>query len=269
MFSVALDVTVPAASLKTFAQGQMSGARSLAISLATVTSPVMAAIFPTTVPDKMRLSDRDRLELLFSAVVEIDQFKPNAAESLTFEIPRELRLLWASNNGKTSAKASARIEGGAGAGVGVATASASADVGGSISRELTFESFDTYLIQDTALQPSSSMSIKELRALVSDLVASASTSSPDTMNAGVVINRFQASFRDFTKTLCDLKWKPDTSADGSVSTGWDQNTNMCVISFKPAPGWTAVPSVKLKVNGLAPRTPEFWLTVDMPLVGKL
>lgn len=264
-----LDVAVPAASLKTFAKGQASGARSVSVAQATVVSPVMAALQPTSVPERLRLSERERLEMLFAAVVEIDLAKPSSNDRLMFEVPREFRLLWASNKGRSSAQGEARVEGGGGAGFGVASVKATTDVGGSISRELTFESFDTYLLQDAALQPNISTTYGVLRSEVVDLISSAATSAPESLNAGVVKDRYEASFRDLTTAICALKWKADPVANGAVSTRWDKDINMCVVSFKPSATWAPAATVTLKVNGLQPRTPELWLTLEMPLIGKL
>ncbi|WP_428509493.1 hypothetical protein [Roseateles sp.] len=263
-----LEVSLGAADLKSFAKGLVNGSRSVSVAQATVTSPVIAALYPLTVPTKIRPSAREKLELLHAAIAEIDLVRPSAPDAMQIDVLRELRLLWASNKGKSSAQGEARVESGGGGGIGVASVKATADAGGTISREMAFESFETYLIEDAALQPQTSTTYAVLRAEVVRTVADSATSAPDSLNAGWVKDHFEASFRDLTDTVCGLAWKPETTTNGGVSTRWDKDANICVFSFKPSGTWTSAGSVTLKANGLQPRLPGLPLAIEMPLTGK-
>lgn len=263
-----LDISLGAADLKSFAKGLVNGSRSVSVAQATVTSPVIAALYPLTVPAKIRPTAREKLELLHAAIVEIDLVRPSAPDAMQIDVPREFRLLWVSNKGKSSAQGEARVEGGGAGGIGVASVKATADSGGTISREMAFESFVTYLIEDAALQPQTSTTYAVLRTEVVRAVADAATSAPDSLNAGWVKDHFEASFRDLTDTVCGLAWKPDPITYGGVSTRWDKDANICVLSFKPSGTWTNAASVSLKANGLQPRLPGLPLTIEMPLQGK-
>lgn len=263
-----LEALIPGAQAKAFAEAQLSGSRALAVSMATVTSPVMAALVPLSVPDQKRLSTRDRLELLVSAIMELALVRPGTKEEEEFEVQRELRLLWTSNNGTSSTDASAKVQGSGGGGLGIVSGSASSDAGGTISREMKFASFDTYLIQDGNLQLPVSMTVGELKKLVIQLVAAAASSSPETVNAGQVMNRYVASFRDFTKSICEMEWAPAQENLGTISRAWDQNKDICVFSFIPQTAEVVknLKSLNLKVNAVWPMQPPVELTVTMPIV---
>lgn len=230
------------ASAKTAADTAMRTERSLVVIQAAVSSPVALAINPAS--GTYLMSAVNRLDILNAMAVEAKIKYPEATDALKFTSWRSLALIWTSNQGSSSLQGSTTVNVNAGLGV----FSANASGGASMSKSVSFQAFNTYILNED-LNGSISITYAELRKLISGLVAQNMPKTPAT-RVGI---DFVTIYEGLPKNICILPWSVASvdnvepkSPPGTVKTSW-QNDG-CHVTFTPTQASSSATMLSLVAN---------------------
>ncbi len=225
---------ISGASAKAAAESAAKTNKSLVVIDASVSSPVALAINPSS--GTVKLSGVNRLDILYSIANEARIQFPNASDAMNFTSWRALRMMWTSNQGSSSLQGATSVSASAGVGV----FSASVNGGASMSKGITFKSFNTYIL-DESLNGSIEITFSALKKLIGELVAKNLPSAPATRMG----SSYVATYPGLPQSICALNWsiatvdnvKPDGLA-GSINSVWDKEG--CRVTYSPksasAPG---------------------------------
>ena len=225
---------ISGASAKAAAESVAKSSKSLVVIDAAVSSPVALAINPAS--GTVKLSTVNRLDILYSIANEARIKFPNASDAMNFTSWRALRMMWTSNQGSSSLQGATTVS--ASAGVGVVSASVSGAA--SMSKGITFKSFNTYIL-DESLNGSIQITFAALKKLIGELVAKNLPSAPATR----VGSNYVATYPGLPQSICALNWSVATVDNvksdglaGSINSVWDKEG--CRVTYSPknasAPG---------------------------------
>lgn len=272
-FSAALSLGVSGfgglGDFKGSANQALKTSRAMLVAKATVSSPIVAAFFPNNASLGSKLSNRARLDILYSIANEVDMAYATAPLTLPIIAAREYKLLWASNSGSSSMQGQATTSANVTAGLGVVNFQGSTSAAGTLARQLTFSSYNTYVLDESNTQDSPVRSYGQVLQDSIDLVKGAATSDPASLSPGWVRDHFEASFADFNENICNLPWAASVvngAIPGAVSAKWIGN--ICTMSFKPAVGTKPTSPIEVKAFGLTNVPSNLPLSIVMPIQGQ-
>lgn len=237
--SIALGGGVPAAQGEIAAKLAMQSVRSIFVARATLFSPIAMAIHPDIFPEMQ--SRRDRMDILHALLQEANLVwnGVSSTEATKISTQRMTKVLWTSNNGTSSLQGKSSFDAKAGLG------SIGFNAGGanSISKNLNFSSFNTYIIPS---QNSNKLTIdlasvpEKLRTLVNYAAAGP-------------INNINGDYQvayDLPRTVCEKTWtvyEPRVTdiVAGTASIAWE-DTKGCVFSVRIVGSATGIRNFELR-----------------------
>ncbi|MDH1701442.1 hypothetical protein [Comamonas terrigena] len=238
-----MDVSVPTSQLTQASDGALKSTRSLVVMRGHIFSPSAAAMDPSL--GGAGLNDRQRIGLLYAIVAEVISDGVNrrmeASDQTAVTAWRKIDVIWTSNNGESSLTGKASIAGSGNVGLGLASVSASAGAGGSVSRQMTYKSFNTYILDSKVLEPVQ-RKLGVLKGLLQDEVRRMRASSRSTVNSAV-----EVLYPSMPEIPCKLKWvasTPTNATAGSVETSWSDAG--CKVIFTKVPGLADKSVLELK-----------------------
>jgi len=234
------NVNIPAAEINQSADAALKSSNSMIVMRGHVFSPTAAAMVPTL--GGAGLTDRERLDLLYAIIAEVisdgesREISSNKDKIVNNDTPitawRKIDVVWTSNRGESSMTGRASIAGSGAFGMGLASVSASAGLGGSVSRQVKFSSFNTYIIDAKVLEPVQ-RPLGALKATLKDELRRIRQTSTSTVNSNV-----EVLYPAMPEKVCKLPWTASTSANaalGEVVTSWSDHDG-CKVIFSKVPG---------------------------------
>jgi hypothetical protein len=229
--AVSAEGAIPTSVAKAAAEAALQSKNSLIVIRAAVFSPVALAMNPSL--GAIKLTPVKRLDILYAMVVEAKSQFPAATDAMMLKSWRQLNLLWTSNQGSSSLQGKTSISANASIGAGPVTFSSAVDGGATMSKGISFTSFNTYII-DEALTGPVELALGTVRSMVGDLVAQASPSSP----ASRVSNYYVTTYPTIPQNICALYWTVAPAdgvgnhvSSGTVSSSWEEG--ICKVKYEP------------------------------------
>lgn len=226
--SIATGGGVKAAQAEAAAKSALESQKSMLTVRALLNSPVAMAINPDLFSGT-QLGRTDRIELLYSMIVETLGSLPGAADDTTVTSWRQVEVLWTSNQGSSSFQGKASFNASGNAAMGVFTSSSDVNSGAVVGRNISFTNFDTYVI-DSSLTPVQT-TLKNLYETTANLVNNTGASATRKLDATYLV-----SF-ELPRLVCSKAWSmnnADGSAavNGNVNAAWDGKA--CNFTLAPA-----------------------------------
>lgn len=150
------------ADLESSAREALDSKKSMMLGYGFVHSPIAIALKPLVSSDKMRLRDRDRLDIIASIIAALPKSTPGTDIIVA---PKIMQLAWTSGNGQSSFQGEGNFKGSAGAGIGIASINASGDAGFSMQRQSIYSFYDTFIVSDTESEETK-MSVAEIKDIL-------------------------------------------------------------------------------------------------------
>ena len=251
---------VPMAQLSMASEGALKNQRAMIVMRGHVFSPAAAAMNPAI--GGAALTDRQRVDLLYAIIAEVisdgDNRKAPASDDTPVTAWRKIDAVWTSNSGTSSMTGKASIAGSGNVGAaGLASVSASVGAGGAVSRQITFKSFNTYILDSKVLEPVQ-RKLGRLKILLKDEIRRLRPSTSSTVDS-----RIEILYPEMPEIPCKLPWIPSTStntAPGSAMTSWTDAG--CKVTFTKVAG-LADKSV-LEMKAMAFDTTELAFFMPLP-----
>jgi len=246
------NVSIPAAQINQSADAALRSSNSMIVMRGHVFSPTAAAMDPAL--GGASLTERERLDLLYAIIAEVISdgesraISSNQGNPVSNDTPitawRKIDVVWTSNRGESSMTGRASIAGSGAFGMGLATVSASAGLGGSVSRQVKFSSFNTYIIDARVLEPVQ-RPLGALKTTLKDELRRIRQTSTSTVNSSV-----EVLYPAMPERVCKLPWTASTSANatlGEVVTSWSDYEG-CKVKFSKVPGLVEKSLLEIKAS---------------------
>jgi len=245
MFSAAatLGLKVPAAELQSAAKASQEASSTSIVARARVYPPALVALFPSGGNEgaAKAMSRSERLGVLFAI---LQALPPEASDNARIIPDRIVDLLWTATKRNSSFQGQADLSASASGGFGVATASGNVSARVNLQRSISFDSYQTYLIEAAPLD--SKTYVKTLSGLREDIaraVAEAELTKPLTK-----VNESYTFTIDFPYFVCrepewTIKGKTETKVKGEFSGG------ACTFKWTPSGATAGVKAFQLIGKG--------------------
>jgi hypothetical protein len=252
--SISAGGGVPAGEIKAAADVVVTAQKSALVIRAYVFTPVALALNPDL--SAKGLAEIDRLDVLAALLAAVRNANASITDAAKVKAPLQLKLLWLSNQGSSSAQGRASL----GASGGIAFVSGKIETGASISRALQFSKFDTYYFPDFGVKPVQ-MTVGDIRAALVAAVARVRTepkANRKTIDVAVSL----------PKNLCRLTWEAlaasaDTSVATAVQSSWDEKG--CTITVTPVNEELFKPGTGFRLRGKGAETPATGVLMNVLL----
>lgn len=233
--ALSINANLTVAEIQGFAKHATSISRSMFLARASIFTPVAIAIDPSLGSASMAQSTRQRIDLLHAIAAEVYSLDSKALDTTPVTAWREMDLLWATNQGTTSLQGQGQLSGSAAGGLGVVSMSLNSSSGGTYSRSVKFNSFNTYLLNSDVTRPITT-SLGDLRNALTKLVNAVPASKLSVVNANTGRTAV-ASFTSLTSKLCLSPWLVKSDVKGGPSSGsvipTFSHDGGCLFSFSP------------------------------------
>ena len=214
--ALALDVKVPWADIQQNAKVALNEKRALVAIIGSLFSPLAMAIHPGGFP--FQLDPRDRIDLLYAILVALSD--AGATDTSHITAPREIAVLWTSNQGNSSFQGKADLRARAGGALWVIKATTEGTAGGELARTVEFKQFATYVLNDQVIEPLST-SLSQISSALVALVRSAGKFPPKTVDESFeVLADLPANVCSATEPWTITQRDSNVAIPGSVKTEW-------------------------------------------------
>ncbi|MCH7341974.1 hypothetical protein LZ017_01050 [Pelomonas sp. CA6] len=257
------------AELRSTADANLKLKRSIMVARARLFSPVAIALEPALAPASYVQEPRERIDLLYAVATQLLVHHPTIPDDYKVASWSQQDLLWTASGGASALQGEAAFSVSGNAGLGVATLQSALGAGMSLSREIRFSSYNTYILGSTQSgnMPPIVRTFGAIRATLTELIQNSSPySSRQLVDPGSKRITSEYFFNGLPRKVCKLSWrvKADQGVSGRVATQWEAGTGVCSVQFTPDAGQTAANGVGLGVpTGLKPGG-EHGLTLWLP-----
>ena len=163
--AIEASLTVPGSDIKSVAENAITTDNSMFVGGGVLISPIVSSFYGRVLG--ISLGKQERIAIL-EALINIPRIK----DSDRIIIPNTYEVIWSSTSGSSGFNGKGSLSGGGTLGMGIAKISASTDIGGSISRESSFSSYNTYYTRRERLGGTNPFNIGEVKALLAELKSS-------------------------------------------------------------------------------------------------